>query len=173
MHAAWNERIIAFNLSSLLTSITVIIKIWHALYATDVHVPVVSENVFSLDGYISSSPPLVLCRISTHCSLSEFLARFDSTRLLRLRTQKSLIFIFLVDAEVETATNDSDIDSPLSPDTGSASTTQSFDFNTTASSDTSSQHGSSSIEKFFVDEKYLILGEKLGKRIVACPNVSE
>ena len=46
MRTVLNERIMAVNLCSLLTSTTVIIKIWHVLYAMHVDVPVVSENVF-------------------------------------------------------------------------------------------------------------------------------
>jgi hypothetical protein len=75
-------------------------------------------------------------------------------------------FIYLVDTSVESETSGTDLWSPTSPESGGATSTSSFDFSSPSSplsSDLDNNNDSTFTENFFIDEKYLIIGDKLGR----------
>jgi hypothetical protein len=77
--------------------------------------------------------------------------------------------LFLVDSNIEESeTSGTDLWSPASIESSGTRSTSSFDFsisNSPLASELESNHDSTSTRNVFIDEKYLILGDKLGKRI--------
>ncbi|CAF1161882.1 unnamed protein product [Rotaria sp. Silwood1] len=75
-------------------------------------------------------------------------------------------FLFLVDRNTESESSSTDLSSPTLPMLNDPNNTSSFDFNVANSASTfdcDNNHDSSLIENAFIDEKYLILGDKLGE----------
>ncbi|CAF5172246.1 unnamed protein product, partial [Rotaria sp. Silwood1] len=69
------------------------------------------------------------------------------------------------DRNTESESSSTDLSSPTLPMLNDPNNTSSFDFNVANSASTfdcDNNHDSSLIENAFIDEKYLILGDKLG-----------
>jgi len=75
--------------------------------------------------------------------------------------------LFLVDSTIEESeTSGTDLESPMSQESNGPTSTSSSDANisnSSLSSESENNHESPFTENFFIDEKYLILGDKLGK----------
>jgi hypothetical protein len=72
----------------------------------------------------------------------------------------------LVDTNIESESSGTDVWSPTSPGSVGSMNTSSFDFstpNSPLSSESDTNRDLSFIEHFSIDEKYLIIGDKLGK----------
>ena len=102
-------------------------------------------------------------RIHTDCSLSRFFERL----LLYLRAYPSSENLSLADPIIEDSeASETDVRSSASPDVNGLRSPSSFDLNNSASpltSESETNQDSSFTESFFIDEKYLIYGDKLGK----------
>jgi hypothetical protein len=75
-------------------------------------------------------------------------------------------YLSLVDTNIESENSGPEFWSPTSPESSSSINTTAFDFNipnSSLSSELDNNRDLSFIENFSIDEKYIIIGDKLGK----------